>query len=298
MYAILYICVLFTTLLPTSTVLSIAAHRARNKLWARFWTVLAILGGLGIIALPALITALISLSISISPPSTPHGLEGLAYGVIAIFVLIAWMVQLVVIGIVALALRATKHVAAGAVAPSETPDDSLAAPAARREEVPPRRGFSWILWIGIALIALFVLTSAWWLLMVHAESRATILRLLTHVVATPLLPLALAFIVAGHRWRAHEWARFWYIVAVPGAIGLVIRLFPSLAKSGSLLHGLRPGYHEDWARIYLAIFVLTAVCCVVTLNLSLARANPMWRWAFTWATIGYVLLMLLGLALW
>jgi len=268
MYAIFNICFFavyaFITLLPTTTVFCIASHLRRNKLWAWFWTVLAILGGLGIIALPPLFRQIVG--------PHPMGLEGLVFVPMLGIVL----AQLIVIGIVALALRTTKHTAA------------------RREEVPPRRGFLWILWIiiteflpvsALLLIAFFVLKS---------ENPIIHLRWCMHVVCTPLLPLALAFIVAGHWWKAHVWATFWYLVAVPGAIGLVIRLFPSLVQSGSLLHGLKPGVYENWARIYPAIFVLAAVCCVVTLRLSLARSNSMWRWAFTWATLGYVLLMLVG----
>lgn len=86
--------VLFIALLPTSIILSIASHLRGNKLWAWSWTVLAILGGLGIIAFPALFR------LSIGP--NPTGLEVLAYFVMGAFVLIAWVVQLVVIGIVAL----------------------------------------------------------------------------------------------------------------------------------------------------------------------------------------------------
>jgi len=280
-------------LLPTTIAASIFAYQRRNRLWARIWTVLASIGGLGIIAM----SAYTSLS-GLSDSTHTHAGEGV--GILWYFLSRAWMVQLLVIGIVAIARGAAKHVAAGAVAPSEIPDDSLAAPAARREEAPPRRGFSWILWIGIALTALFVFTpvSDFRFIGYLAWMAVTFLRFLTLVVAPPLLPLALAFIVAGHLWRAHEWA--WYMVAIAGALGLLLNLLvPSLVEELSpVMHefsGLR-GCYEDWgwAYVYPAIVVLTVVCCVVTLILMLARANPMYRWAFTWATLGYILLILVG----
>jgi len=288
MDAILNICFIFIALLPTSIILSTASFLRGSKLWAWFWTVLVILGGLGIPATQAIFNR----------PEYWGGPEALAPGFMFLFVVMAWLAQLIVIGIVALALRTTKHTAA------------------RREEVSPKRDFSWllwILWIGIALIALVALTPASALLKYWSKAPIIYLSWCVHAVCTPLLPLALAFIVAGHRWKAHVWAAFWYIVAVPGAIGLVISLFAQLVQPGAMLHG---GYYG--ARVYL---VLAAVCGVVTLclslaaraygpidtsaagrvwtlDLSLARCDSMWRWAFTWATAGYVLLTLLGLAPW
>ena len=87
--------ILFIALLPTSIILSIVSYLRRDKLWAWFWTVLAILGGLGIIAFPALFRLSMAGNLA-------DGLEVLAYVVMAAFVLIAWVVQLVVIGTVAL----------------------------------------------------------------------------------------------------------------------------------------------------------------------------------------------------
>ena len=87
-------------------------------------------------------------------------------------------------------------------------------------------------------------------------------------------------------------------MAVPGVLGLGIRLFPSLTRAGSLLYVYRLGAHPTiptkWEYMQSSILLLGAVCAVAALILWLSKSLPMWRWAFTWATLGYLVLLLVG----